>query len=40
MVEDCLVDIEELSGEREGGRGGCSGVCKKGVRLDPDIKLN
>ena len=39
MNEDCFVHMEGV-GKRDGGRGGCSGVCKRLVSLDPSIKLN
>ena len=39
MTEDCLVHMEGV-GKRDRERGGCSGLCKRLVSLDPSIKLN
>lgn len=38
MVEDCLVHLEKGGGN--GGWGGCGGVHKKQVRLDPNSTNN
>ena len=39
MVEDCLVDMEGVGGEEEGGEGVVE-LCERGTRLASSIKLN